>query len=518
MAEVFLARTMVAQGLAKHLVIKKIHPAYAKSRQFMTMFVDEAKIALGLNHPNIVQVFDFGTVGNTFFLAMEHVEGLDLLRLMQAALKQKQPLPIGVSAYIVQQLAKGLDYAHRKTDEYGEALGIVHRDVSPQNVLVSWDGAVKIVDFGIARARHVQEEEGVVKGKFAYMSPEQARGEPVDRRSDVYSAGVVLFELCCGRTLFKGKGKEILEQVKAGAIPSPREINPELPPELEQTILKALTFHRDDRYQTARDLQRALGRLQFDLAKTEDDFVDSATLAQYVSTLVPAHRRSPTAMPPSAADLAASVPKPNPGTVAQGTDPGVSAIVPASDGDTPLPVTPKPSVPRETRQRKYVFVIEARISGVPSIQARLGKAAAQDALDGFHDVARNIAFKHDASVHRVSDDEMTFVIGLPVAGDDDASRSIRISYALGEALEAVFQDSDRFDVARHPNEHLSFGIGEHYCLGANLARLELNAIFEEIVPRLRNPEFAGPVRRLRSNFVNGVKEMPIRFDVGPHDG
>ena len=124
-------------------------------------------------------------------------------------------LPYGRRAYIVQQLAKGLDYAHRKTDEFGQPLGIVHRDISPQNILLSWDGGVKIVDFGIARARDVHEEQGVIKGKFAYMSPEQARGEPVDCRTDVFAAGIVLFELVCARPLFHGKGKEALEMVKS---------------------------------------------------------------------------------------------------------------------------------------------------------------------------------------------------------------------------------------------------------------------------------------------------------------
>src|SRR5678816_1207859 len=131
MAEVFLARTTVAQGLNKTLVIKKIHTAYARSKQFVAMFVDEAKIALGLNHPNIIQVFDFGAVGDTYFLAMEHAQGMDLLRLLQEAAKARQRLAYGISAYIVQQLAKGLDYAHRKTDEFGQPLGRVHRDTSP---------------------------------------------------------------------------------------------------------------------------------------------------------------------------------------------------------------------------------------------------------------------------------------------------------------------------------------------------------------------------------------------------
>ncbi|HEY6179826.1 MAG TPA: serine/threonine-protein kinase, partial [Kofleriaceae bacterium] len=290
MAEVFLARTPVAQGLNKTLVIKKIHTAYARSRQFVAMFVDEAKIALGLNHPNIAQVFDFGAVADTYFLAMEHVEGIDLLCLLQEAARARQRVPYGVSAYIVQQLAKGLDYAHRKTDEFGEPLGIVHRDVSPQNILLSWDGSVKIVDFGIARARDVHEEEGVIKGKYAYMSPEQARGEPVDCRSDVFAAGIVLFELACARPLFHGKGKEALEMVKSGTIPRPRDFAADLPEALERIILRALAFHRGDRFATARDLQHELGRFQLAWGNKLGALIDSGALAQTLAQLVPGER------------------------------------------------------------------------------------------------------------------------------------------------------------------------------------------------------------------------------------
>src|SRR5262245_41783358 len=297
MAEVYLARTTVAQGLTKTLVLKKIHTAYARSRPFVAMFVDEAKIALGLNHPNIVQVFDFGSVGETYFLAMENVEGMDLLRLLQDCAREKRRIPFGLSAYIVQQLCKGLDYAHRKTDEFGDPLGIVHRDISPQNVLVSWDGGVKIVDFGIARARHVHEDEGVIKGKFAYMSPEQARGEPVDCRSDVFSAGIVLYELVCGRPLFTGRGKEALEQVKAGAIPPPREAAPDVPAALERIVLKAFAYHKDDRYQSARELHVDLGRFQLEWGHGAGELVDSTALAAFLATVVPEERRAPRARP-----------------------------------------------------------------------------------------------------------------------------------------------------------------------------------------------------------------------------
>src|SRR4029077_1505781 len=190
----------------------------------------------------------------------------------------RQRLLYGISAYIAQQLAKGLDYAHRKTDETGQPLGIVHRDISPQNVLLSWDGAVKIVDFGIARARDVHEEQGVIKGKFAYMSPEQARGDAVDSRRDVFAAGIVLYELVCARPLFHGKGKEALDMVQSGAIPRPRDFAPALPESLQRTILKALAVYRTDRYQTARDLQHELGRFQLEWAQKSGALTDSGTL------------------------------------------------------------------------------------------------------------------------------------------------------------------------------------------------------------------------------------------------
>src|SRR5450432_1815760 len=304
MAEVYLARTSVAQGLNKTLVIKKIHTAYAKSRQFVAMFVDEAKIALGLNHPNIIQVFDFGAVGDTYFLAMEYVEGIDLLKLLQEAAKARVRLPYGISTYIVQQMVKGLDYAHRKADDFGEPLGIVHRDISPQNVLLSWDGGVKIVDFGIARARDVHEEQGVIKGKFAYMSPEQARGDAVDSRSDVFAAGIVLYELVCARPLFHGKGKEALEMVKSGSIPRPRDFAPELPVSLEATILKALSFHRADRFQTARDLQHELGRFQLEWGQKAGALIDSGSLAQQLATLISTENRVVAPRPPAEGDAA----------------------------------------------------------------------------------------------------------------------------------------------------------------------------------------------------------------------
>jgi len=443
MAEVFLARTTVAQGLNKTLVIKKIHTAYARSRQFVTMFVDEAKIALGLNHPNIIQVFDFGAVADTYFLAMEHVEGIDLLRLLQEAARARRRLPYGLSAYIVQQVAKGLDYAHRKADEFGQPLGIVHRDISPQNLLLSWDGSVKIVDFGIARARDVHEEEGVIKGKYAYMSPEQARGEPVDCRSDVFAAGIVLFELVCARPLFHGKGKDVLDLVKSGTIPRPHDFAPDLPTTLERIILRALAFHRADRFQTARDLQHELGKFQLEWGQKSGALIDSGSLAQALAQLVP-NERAVAPRPPAEGDArrpAAGEPGgpvasdgSDGGDSAEGRDRGevsgpVGSGSPSSGGSlgsgelylpsasvsgvpgAPAPpqarstaeirpqaraATPTPEPRRDPRERKHIYVLEGVLRGMAALERRLGASSAARLVNEFYKVARDVAFKHEA--------------------------------------------------------------------------------------------------------------------------
>jgi eukaryotic-like serine/threonine-protein kinase len=186
MAEVFLAKKRGAEGTFKLLVVKRILPAYGASRRFRTMFGEEAQLATRLNHPNIVQVYDFQDYGEEGqLLSMEFVEGPDLKRLVRAAQGANQRISPFIAAYIVAEVAKGLHYAHERKDEAGRALDIVHRDVSPQNILLSFDGAVKIADFGIASANLFREEPGVLKGKTAYMSPEQARGEKVNRRTDI---------------------------------------------------------------------------------------------------------------------------------------------------------------------------------------------------------------------------------------------------------------------------------------------------------------------------------------------
>jgi tetratricopeptide (TPR) repeat protein len=447
MAEVFLARTAVAQGLSKELVIKKIHPDHARSQRFVSMFVAEASIALGLNHPNIVQVFDFGRVDGTFFLAMEHIDGLDLVRMLAAAQQAGRPLPIELAAFIVQETARGLDYAHRKTDAFGAALGIVHRDVSPQNILVSLDGAVKLVDFGVARARGIDEDLGVVKGKYHYMAPEQARGEAVDRRADVFAAGVVLFELCCGRPLFPGTGQEALAQVKAGAIVRPRDVNPAIPDTLEAAILGALAFHPDDRLQSARDLQTALGRFLLERARETGRLVDEGVLAQFLAELRPGDQGVAAAGSSLAAGTNAAASPTEPPTPAPAPPVAPAALGLPSEEISQLDIAIPAAdldAPREVSERKHILVVAGLLRGADPAGDAMGARALHLADPDrarwdadWSRTVRDIAFKHHARVIAASAEGFALVLGVPVSAENDPEHAIQMALALVDAADAL---------------------------------------------------------------------------------
>ncbi len=264
MAEVFRARTYGEGGFEKELVLKRILPHLTDNADFVQMFVEEAKLTVSLQHPNIVQVYDFGKTLKHYWLAMEGIYGKDAKSLQEKLDDTGQALPVKFAAYVIHEVATGLYHAHRKSDEDGESLGIVHRDVSPSNILISYDGQVKLVDFGIAKASNsafASTEEGVLKGKFEYMSPEQARGEAsvVDPRSDVFAAGICLWEMVTGERLFKADSDlRTLDRVKSGDVPPVHELNKEIPPELGRIIHKALSLAPEDRYQDAEALRRDL--------------------------------------------------------------------------------------------------------------------------------------------------------------------------------------------------------------------------------------------------------------------
>ncbi|HEV8322137.1 MAG TPA: serine/threonine-protein kinase [Myxococcota bacterium] len=262
MAEVFRAKAHGEASFEKTVAIKRIHPSFTASTEFVNMFIDEAKIAASLSHGNIVHIFDLGRVGEQYFIAMELVEGFDTRRILEELkAKGRRGLPYDVAAYIVSEVSRGLDYAHRKTGADGRNLGIIHRDISPSNVLVSFEGEVKIVDFGIAKAEHKlsRTRTGALKGKYCYLSPEAVRGQGIDQRSDIFSAGAVLYELVTGRRLFDGKSEiQILERIRDGTFRRPSHHAPDIPAALERIILGAIEPDRTKRFQTAGEFAAAL--------------------------------------------------------------------------------------------------------------------------------------------------------------------------------------------------------------------------------------------------------------------
>lgn len=263
MAEIFRAKAPGLGGFEKILAIKRLHPRYSQDAEFIDMLIDEARITAELVHSNIGQIFDLAKVEDHYFIAMEFVDGPDLYRIMKKMRELKRRLPLDAAAHIAMEAAAGLDFAHRKRDRHGNPLNIVHRDVSPQNVLVSFEGEVKLIDFGIAKAavRAHETEAGIIKGKFYYMSPEQARGEVLDHRTDVFSLGIVLYEMVTGELLYKDDDEiTLLSQVRRAEVEPPSHIRPEIPKRLEDIIMRALSRDRGERYPSAQHLQRDLAR------------------------------------------------------------------------------------------------------------------------------------------------------------------------------------------------------------------------------------------------------------------
>ncbi|HWE29031.1 MAG TPA: protein kinase, partial [Polyangia bacterium] len=261
MAEVFKAKSFGVEGFEKILAIKRILPSMAEDADFIEMFIDEAKICGQLNHANICQIFELGRVEDSHFIAMEYVWGKDVLQMQNRFRKLRQTMKPEMAAFIAAKLCEGLDYAHKKKDAAGRPLGIIHRDISPQNILISYDGELKIIDFGIAKAasRSSKTQAGVLKGKFGYMSPEQVRGLPLDRRSDVFAIGTILYELLTSDRLFMGESDfETLEKVRNVDVPPVTSINKNVPSELERIINKALARDVDERFQWANEMQEAL--------------------------------------------------------------------------------------------------------------------------------------------------------------------------------------------------------------------------------------------------------------------
>jgi serine/threonine protein kinase len=276
MAEVFLAVAMGPEGFQRRLVIKRMLPHLSRDRAFVKMFIDEAKLSGLLSHPNLVNIFEFGQIEESFFIAMEHVHGETLLALKQKLVDMNRQAPVAASLAIAREVCLGLDYAHSLESTTGQPLGIVHRDISPSNLMLSFHGGVKILDFGIARIteemRETKTQAGTVKGKVSYMSPEQLRMEEVDGRSDIFSVGIVLHEMLTGQRLFKsnndyGGARMVME----APVALPSSVNPEVPAAVDPIVMRALERNRDARYQTAGEMAEDLSRALVEMRAAADE-------------------------------------------------------------------------------------------------------------------------------------------------------------------------------------------------------------------------------------------------------
>ncbi len=366
MAEVFRAKPISSD---RWLAVKRIHPQHLQNADFVAMLIDEAKISVQLDHPNIVRVLDLGKVDDHYFIAMEYIEGRDLRRAFEKVAQTGGRLPLAEGLAVVAQVVKGLAYAHARTDPRGRNLEIVHRDVSPQNVLLGLDGSVKLIDFGIAKAanRLVETQVGILKGKYAYMSPEQAEATGnLDFRSDIFSAGILLYECVAGRNPFRAPlDIDTLRNVKGNVLVPPREIVPDLPEAVERIVLRALSPAPADRYPTAGEMAAEIdeqlhevhpGYSRSDLADFvqrlfagDEPAIGPADREAAATPAEPSLRRGPTRLdrlePVAGATTAGVEPQTAEGAVSNGirlpdpTGPGVPDLADVGGGDDGEPET-----------------------------------------------------------------------------------------------------------------------------------------------------------------------------------
>jgi serine/threonine-protein kinase len=329
MAEIYLCTARGAEGFEKEVVIKRVRAFLASDPEFVGMFIAEARLASRLNHANVVQIFDFDKHEDTYYLAMEYVRGCSLWELRRKCKELMTPVPPVLVAHLGAEVARGLHYAHR-VQVNGQPLDLVHRDVTPHNVLLSFDGAVKLTDFGIAKAGNRLTQPGVLKGKFAYMAPEQARGEAVDARTDLFALGVVLWELLTGGRLFDGDSEvAVLRAVQQSAIAPPARLNPDVPADLDAIVVRALERDPAARFQTAGELERALAQCVLKHATSVDD----TDLGAFLRRLFPASTTQ--ALP----------------TVQERTHVEPVPVPPGDDAPAPAPREPTVVMPRASRGR-----------------------------------------------------------------------------------------------------------------------------------------------------------------------
>jgi serine/threonine protein kinase len=366
MAEIYLARASGIQGFEKHVVLKRILPQYAENQELVRMFLKEARLAAGLDHPNIAHVYDIGETRGSFFFTMEYLHGEDVRRITRELKRMEARLPLEHAMEIAIGAASGLHCAHDKKGPDGRSLGIVHRDISPSNLVVTFHGGVKVVDFGVAKITADPElsRRHSLKGKLAYMSPEQLSAQTVDRRSDVYSLGVVIYEITTHARLFKATTDvETMRLVLERAIPAPSSLVPDYPPDLEAIVMRAMEKDPEKRYPTARALQLDLEAF----TRNHKLEVSSASLAVWMESTFgpksdPWQALPPMVTGPTEIPLESPSAEPTAATRAVSHHPGVSPVTPAvlANPNTPVtPATPGSAAPAEGQVGVPVGVMPA---------------------------------------------------------------------------------------------------------------------------------------------------------------
>lgn len=429
MAEIYKAKLLGVGGFERPMAVKQILPQYASDPDFIEMFIDEAKIAVKLQHGNIVGVHELGRIDETYFIAMEYVHGRNLSEIASAASKRSLPLSVEHAVLIGIEICKGLDYAHRRTDELGHPLGVVHRDLSPSNVMVSFDGAVKITDFGIAKARHKLGKTaiGAVKGTYGYMSPEQLVGKPVDNRTDIFSTGILLFELLTGQQLFPGSTDlEAVERAREARVTPPSLVSERVPPGLDMIVLRALERHAEDRYPDANAMQLALSRFLF----TSGRGASSATLGAYMRELFPPGEDADV----NSASTRLEVPELGPGGLQRRAQARVPELTPGPDRDLRAP-RPEGRGLSPTGTRSY------------AVRAELAQAAASSAGEapGAHGAVRAVvAVKGVAAEETLALPSLEAASGGGVAGSAAAGEGPAATDGAAAFAAALFA------APRHP--------------------------------------------------------------------
>jgi class 3 adenylate cyclase/tetratricopeptide (TPR) repeat protein len=437
MAEVFLARSFGVAGFEKRLVLKRLRPELAEDPRFVSMFIAEAKLGVHLNHPNIVQVYELGRVGATHYIAMEHLHGRDLTRLLRALRAREERLPAGLAVAIVAQVCRGLAYAHGRTASDGAALGLVHRDVSPHNVIVTFAGEVKLVDFGIARLMHsatpeAERKPGPGGGKYAYMSPEQAAGAEPDARSDLYSTGIVLWELLVGHRLYQDPDpSEKLRRVREAVIPHPASQGGECDDALWAILSRVLDRDPARRHATATELEEDLRSWLFD----HRERVGRPEIAELLRRTFPdeaARSEEGVRLDALVADVGRLDATPS------GTP---------SRRDAALPGHLRPPV----GELRPVVVVMIDVDGLTELSARVDPERLMVRKIGLLRAVRRIVDRHGGHLQRTVDDHVTVLFGVPRSRPDDVEH----------ALECALDLQDNVSDMRREGMAIELAIGVH---------------------------------------------------------